>query len=205
VSADPHPKHAATDHDVLDVIRRRWSPRAFDPSRAIDAADLRSLFEAARWAPSSFNEQPWRFLVADRWRDPEAFAALDAALHPFNQVWARQAPVLVMVAASPGLTRTGGLNRHAWYDTGQAVGFLTLQATSLGLGVRQMEGFDRDAARAAFGVPPEFEPVVVMAIGYAGDPDSLSTERHRLAERQPRQRQPVAAFTFEGRWGREMG
>lgn len=199
-----HPKHASPDHEILDVIRHRWSPRAFDPAREIEPGALRSLFEAARWAPSSFNEQPWRFVVADRRRDPGAFASLLATLDTYNQVWARQAPVLVLVAASTGLTRTGGLNRHAWYDTGQAISFLTLQATSVGLGVRQMEGFGREAARAACGVPAEYDPLVVMAIGYAGDPDTLETERHRVAERQPRQRQPAEAFVFEGTWGKAM-
>jgi nitroreductase len=200
-----HPKHASTDHDVLDVIRRRWSPRAFEASREIDPGTLRSVFEAARWAPSSFNEQPWRFVVANRLRDSRAFSALLDALDAFNQGWARQAPVLVLVAASSGLKRTGGLNRNAWYDTGQAVGYLTLQATSLGLGIRQMEGFSREAARAACHVPEDYEPLIVMAIGYPGDPDTLDTERHRVAERQPRQRQPVETFVFEGVWGKPIG
>jgi nitroreductase len=196
-----HPKHALTDHAILDVIRHRWSPRAFDPDRTVAPADLRVLFEAARWAPSSFNEQPWRFVVAGRHRDPAAFAALLETLADFNQAWARHAPVLVLVAASTDLKRTGGVNRNAWYDTGQAVGFLTLQATGLGLGVRQMEGFNRETARAACGVPDDYDPLVVMAIGYPGDPGLLSSEHHRSAERQPRKRHQTEEFVFEGRWG----
>jgi nitroreductase len=197
----PHPKHAPADHEILDVIRERWSPRAFDASRELPPAELHRLFEAARWAPSSSNEQPWRFVVMDRRRTPEDFAALHAALTRSNQTWASSAPVLILVAVNLLLTRTGGLNRSAWYDTGQAVGFLTLQATAIGVAIRQMEGFDHDRAREACGVPESFEPGVVMAVGYPGDPDLLVTENHRVAERQPRSRQPIEEFVFEGRWG----
>jgi nitroreductase len=172
--------------------------------RDVSSKDLWTVFEAARWAPSSYNEQPWRFVVAERRRTPEAFSALLETIEPQNREWARHAPVLVVVAASTRLTRTGGTNRSAWYDTGQAVGFLTLQATGLGLAIRQMEGFNHDAARAACAIPPDFEPVVAMAIGYAGNPDLLPTERQRDAERQPRRRQQVEAFVFEGTWGNTL-
>ena len=112
--------------------------------------------------------------------------------------------MLALVAASTRLRRTGETNRSAWYDTGQAVAFLTLQATGLGLAVRQMEGFDHDAARAVCAVPADFEPVVAMAVGYAGDPDLLPTDRHRDAERLPRKRQPIDEFVFEGTWGKTL-
>src|SRR5438046_542077 len=95
-----HPKHVSTPHEILDVIRHRWSPRAFDADRAVSLDSLRTLFEAARWAPSSFNEQPWRFVVADRSRTPDAYAALLATFDPANRAWARNAPVLVLVAVS---------------------------------------------------------------------------------------------------------
>jgi nitroreductase len=199
--ADPHPKHAPADHEILDVIRERWSPRAFDASRPLPARELHRLFEAARWAPSSSNEQPWRFVVTDRHRTPDQFAALRAALTRSNQAWAGHAPVLILVAVKLLLTRTGGVNRSAWYDTGQAVGFLTLQATAIGVAIRQMEGFDHGLARDACGVPESFEPGVVMAVGYPGDPDKLAVEQHRAAERQPRSRQPIVDFVFDGRWG----
>jgi nitroreductase len=199
-----HPKHASAEHDILDVIRHRWSPRAFDPARELTPRDLWTVFEAARWAPSSYNEQPWRFIVAERQRTPAAFSALLGTIDAPNQDWARHAPVLVVVAASTRLKRTGDTNRSAWYDTGQAVGFLTLQATGLGLAIRQMEGFNHDAARAVCAIPPDFEPVVAMAIGYTGDPDQLPTERHRHAERQPRSRQPAGEFVFEGTWGQPL-
>jgi nitroreductase len=197
-----HPKHADASHEILDIIRTRWSPRAFDASRLVTPADLHRLFEAARWAPSSFNEQPWRFVVADRERHPETYAALLAAADPVNQRWAQHAPVLVLVAASPMLARTGRPNQSAWYDAGQAVGFLTLQATSMGLSLRQMEGFDRAAAAAACGMPPEFEAGVLIALGYAGEPTQLAHERDRAAETQPRMRRPIGEFVYEGSWGK---
>jgi nitroreductase len=193
---------AQPDHDILDVIRHRWSPRAFDRSRAVPPDELRRLFEAARWAPSSRNEQPWRFVVADRTQAPDAFTALLGSLIPTNQVWAEAAPVLVLVAVRVTHEANDLVNAHAWYDTGQAVGFLTLQATAAGLSIRQMQGFDADAARVACLVPPPFEPAVVMAIGYAGDPETLSVDAHRAAERTPRQRRSLEAFVFDATWGR---
>jgi len=196
-----HPKTARPDHQILDLIRDRWSPRAFDAARAVEREDLRRLFEAARWAPSSGNEQPWRFIVAERETDADVYGALSASLTGRNPLWAGAAPVLVLVAVQTTTEHAGRPNPHAWYDAGQAVAFLTLQATSLGLAVRQMEGFSADAARQACAVPPAFEPVVVMAIGYAGNPDSLEYEKHRAAERTPRSRRPLADFVFAGVWG----
>ena len=198
-----HPKTARADHEILDVIRQRWSPRAFDPARTVAREDLLRLFEAARWAPSSGNEQPWRFVVASRAESPAAFEALAGSLTGRNPLWAHMAPTLVLVAVRATLERDHSDNQHAWYDTGQAVGFLTLQATALGLAVRQMEGFDREKARQACAVPAPFEPAVLMAIGYSGDPDSLTYQKHREAERTPRKRKPLGDFVFGGSWGRE--
>jgi nitroreductase len=197
-----HPKHASAEHEILEVIRQRWSPRAFDGSRDVPRDELLRLFEAARWAPSASNQQPWRFVVAER-RHTEAFGALLDTLARSNQAWARQAPVLILVAVSTTHAMTGEPNRHAWYDAGQAVGFLTLQATAQGLAVRQMEGFDHEKAREACKVPPPFEPGVVIALGYVGDPESL-TERHRLLEREPRSRRPISEFVFDGTWGVDL-
>jgi nitroreductase len=199
-----HPKAAGADHEILDVIRDRWSPRAFDAARPVERADLLRLFEAARWTASSFNEQPWRFVVADRTREPGVHRALLGSLLGKNPLWAAAAPVLSLVAVRRTLERDGNVNAHAWYDTGQAVSTLALQATALGIAVRQMQGFDPDLARAACGVPAEFEPAVVMAIGYPGDPGLLPVESHRDAERTPRQRRPIAEFVFDGAWGRPL-
>ncbi|TAK14769.1 MAG: hypothetical protein EPO35_09070 [Acidobacteria bacterium] len=189
-----HPKVASTDHDVLDVIRRRWSPRAFDASRALTRDEQHQLFEAARWAASSGNEQPWQFLVADRFEHPEAFQKLLSTLSENNQTWAKSAPVLVLVSSRPDEASTGKPNPYAWYDTGQAVSLLTIQATSMGLGLRQMAGFNRDRARDVCGIQPPFEPVVLMAIGHIGDAESLPLERHRATEVQPRARRKISEF-----------
>jgi nitroreductase len=195
-----HPKHATPDHVIVDAIRERWSPRAFDSSREVARGDLHRLFEAARWAPSSFNEQPWRFVVTSPRTSPEPHAALLASLTQTNQAWAAAAPILVLAAAASTLERNAEPNALAWYDTGQAVAQLTVQATTMGISVRQMQGFDRVRARAACRVPDAYDPAVVMAIGYAGDPDTLASERHRAQERQPRSRRVIAEFVFEGIW-----
>ena len=197
-----HPKHAPAEHDVHELIRQRWSPRAFDEARDVARADLARLFEAARWAPSSGNEQPWRFIVLRRDPSGDVWQALVSALSGANQAWAGSAPVLVLAVVRLTLERNETVNPLAWYDAGQAVALLTIQATSQGLSVRQMEGFDREAARIACGVPAGFEPAVVMAIGYAGDPEKLALERHRDAEKQPRRRKSLADFVFEEQRGR---
>jgi nitroreductase len=195
-----HPKYAQVDHDVLDVIRRRWSPRAFDPTRDVPRSELWRLFEAARWAASSWNEQPWRFIVCSRHATPDVMHKLLDSMTPRNRAWAAAVPVLVLVAIRATLERNEAPNTHAWYDTGQAVGYLTLQATSQGLSIRQMQGFDPELARVACGVPPPFDPAVLLAVGHAGTPDALTVEQHRAAETSPRERRPASEFVFEGRW-----
>jgi nitroreductase len=199
--ADPHPKFARPDYEILDVIRERWSPRAFDPDRAVPPGELRRLLEAARWAPSSFNEQPWRFVVTDRRQGPEAFAALHASLVGSNRSWSAAVPTLVLVAVRMTHERNDAVNSHAWYDTGQAVAFLALQATAVGIAIRQVQGFDADEARRACDVPAPFEPALILAIGYAGDPATLP-DRQQAAERTPRQRRALTEFVFQDSWGR---
>jgi nitroreductase len=197
-----HPKHAAADHEVLAIIRERWSPRAFDASRTVALDDLWRLFEAARWAPSSRNEQPWRFVATHREHSPRSYQALYGALNATNQMWATSAPVLILTAVQLVMERTGETNRHAYYDAGQAVAYLTMQAQSQGLGIRQMEGFTHAAAREVCQVPEGFEPAVVMAVGYPGSPDSLANEKHRAAEVSPRRRRKASDFVFDGVWGK---
>src|SRR5262245_50092050 len=143
-----HPKVASTDHSIHELIQQRWSPRAFDASRPVPRGELLRLFEAARWAPSSRNEQPWRFLLIERESMPEAWQALLESLSSSNQSWAAAAPVLVLSAVRTSFEDTGTANHMAWYDAGQAVALLTIQATSQGLAIRQMEGSDRARARA---------------------------------------------------------
>ncbi|MBI5136732.1 MAG: nitroreductase family protein [Nitrospirae bacterium] len=188
---------AATDHPVHSLLRERWSPRAFS-GRPVTDAELRAVLEAARWAASSYNDQPWAFVVTRR--GEPAFQRLLDCLVPGNREWARHAPVLMLSVARAAFAHNGAPNRHAWHDVGQAAAQMTLQATALGLHIHQMAGFDPDAARAALGIPGGHQPVAAIALGEAGDPDGLP-DSLRERERAPRQRVPQDAFVFNGRWG----
>ena len=194
-------KPAQTDLPLHDLLRRRWSPRAF-ADRSVASEALRTLIEAARWAPSAMNEQPWRFLVADRDNRVE-FERMLACLVPGNQRWAKHAPVLILTVAQTSFARNQKPNPHAWHDVGLAIATLTVQATALGLSVHQMGGIDRDAIRETYGIPDGFEPVTAVAIGYPGEPDTLEDD---LAEREraPRSRKPQAEIAFAGRWGQAV-
>jgi nitroreductase len=183
---------------IHEILERRFSPYAFSP-RPVEPEELRKLFEAARSAPSSYNEQPWRFVVAMR-RDPEAFERMLETMVERNREWAHDAPVLVLAVAKLDFTHSGKPNRHAFYDVGQAAAYLTLQATGLGLYVHQMAGFDAGKARQLLNIPGGYEPVAMMAVGYLGDPEPLpETQRHR--NRPPRTRKPLDSLAFEGTWG----
>jgi nitroreductase len=192
-------KPATTDSPIHELIARRWSPRAFS-ERPVEVAKLRSLFEAARWAPSSNNEQPWRFLVAIK-EQQEDFSRLLACLVEGNRKWAYRAPVLILSVASLNFEENGKPNRHAFHDTGMAVENLVLQSTALGLVVHQMAGFDVEKARADCLIPPGFDPVAMIAVGYQDDPAVLP-DYLREREVKPRDRQPADDFVFSAQWGR---
>src|SRR5580698_4003513 len=153
------------------LLAQRRSLRAFS-SRRVDSETLVSLLEAARWAPSSMNEQPWSFIVATQQNKAE-FDRLLGCLLEFNIRWAQHAPMLVMALARTTFTANSEPNRHAFYDVGQAVANLTFQAIACGLTVCQMAGFDVHKARHTFAIPPHQEPMIVAAIGYRGSPESL--------------------------------
>jgi nitroreductase len=175
-----------------ETILRRWSPRAF-ADRAVSPADMKKLFEAARWAASSFNEQPWRFLVG-RKGDPTYDKIFDS-LATFNQAWANNAPVLMVSAGKKTFTQNGNPNHYALHDTGAANANLALQATALGFHSHSMGGFDRDKIRAAFQIPDDFEIGAVTAIGYLGSVDVLP-ESLKTAETSARNRKPLSEFVF---------
>ncbi len=191
-------KLAETQFPIHDLLRRRWSPRAF-ADRLVEPEKLRSILEAARWAASSFNEQPWSFIVATKQDEPE-WSRLLSCLVEGNQVWAKQAPVLMVSVAKLTFGRNGESNRHAWHDVGLAVGNLVVQATSLGLSVHQMAGILPDKVRELYGIPHGFDPVAGLALGYVGDPDSLP-EPLGQREQAKRMRKPLAEFIFSTRWG----
>ena len=194
-------KPALTGRPLIPEIKQRWSPRAFDPERAIDPETMATLLEAARWAPSSFNDQPWRYLVFDR-SDPAARAKAEACLFDGN-AWARNAAVLIISAGARTSGRTGRPNRFVLHDTGMATMNLILQAITHGLVTHQMGGYDRERARAEFDIPEEFELASMIALGYAGDPESLPPE---VGEREaaPRERSEIPEFVFAGTWGRPL-
>jgi nitroreductase len=183
---------------IQELLEKRFSPYGFS-SRPVEAEKLHKLFEAARSAPSSNNEQPWRFVVATR-QDAEAFERLLETLVEQNREWARHAPVLVLSVAKRDFTHNGRPNRHAWYDVGQAAAYLTLQATELGLYVHQMAGFDVGKARQLLGIPEGYEPTAMMAMGYLGDSQSMQEPpRPRDGPRRPRK--PLDSLLFGGAWG----
>jgi nitroreductase len=185
-------KHAPKVAGVEDLILRRWSPRAFS-DKEISAAELKTLFEAARWAASSSNEQPWRFLVGRR--GDVVYQKIFNALVPFNQTWAGRAPVLVLSVAKKTFTDKGNPNAYNLHDTGQATANLALQATANGLHTHSMAGFDREQVRASFAIPSDYDIGAVTAIGYFGDPAGLP-EKLRKMEESPRQRKPLDQFVF---------
>jgi nitroreductase len=194
-------KPADTQYPIHDLLRQRWSPRAFD-DRPIEPEKLLSLCEAARWAPSSNNEQPWRFIVANKDYETE-WNRLLACLVEGNRKWAYRAPVLILSVASLNFEDDSTPNRHAFHDTGMAVENLVLQATALGLSAHQMAGFDVEKARADLKIPPGYEPVAMIAVGYPGDLASLP-DRLRERELQPRSRRPISEWTFSGQWGEPL-
>jgi nitroreductase len=185
-------KHAPGVAGMVEPILNRWSPRAY-ADRDVSIEDLKKGFEAARWAASSSNEQPWRFLVGRR--GDETFKKILDTLVPGNQVWAKNAPVLILSVARKHFTHNGHVNRHYWHDTGAAMANFAVQITALALHSHSMAGFDHDKAQAAFAIPDDFETVAVTAVGYLGDPDSLP-EGPRKSELSPRQRKDLKEFVF---------
>ena len=186
------------DHPVHALITKRWSPYSFD-SRSVPDEDLRSLFEAARWAPSSYNEQPWNYIVAKK-ENPEEFQRLLSCLVEGNQVWAKAAPVLALGIAKLRFARDDQPNRAAIHDLGLAAGNLVVEATARGLWVHQMIGILPDKAREIYAIPEGYEPMTGIAIGYAGDPKALPEGlRERDLARRPRK--PLKEFIFSQTWG----
>lgn len=180
-----------------DIFYARWSPRAFS-DRPVSNSDLKVILEAARWAASSYNEQPWRFIVA-RKSDRELYDRVLGVLVPYNQNWAHLAPVLIITVAKMSFSHNGVANKHAWHDTGAALAHIMLQATALGLHAHGMAGFDAEKARVELGIPDGYEPVAAVALGYLGSLEELP-ESLRQAEQAPRKRKPLDELVFNGRW-----
>lgn len=193
-------KLATTRVKIHDLMRKRWSPRAFDPDRTVAHDDLIALLEAARWAPSCFNDQPWRYVVCNKATDAEGWRNAFSTLAEKNRLWAKNAPVLMLAVAMNNFNHNGKPNRLAMYDTGAASVSLCLQAVALGLIVHQMGGFDAEKAREVFKLPTDCTPMAMMAIGYQGGAESLD-EEFKEAELAARTRAELNQRFYFGHWG----
>ncbi len=191
-------KPADTQFPIHELLRRRWSPRAF-AEQPVEPEKIQSLLEAARWASSCFNEQPWVFLLATV-NEPTEHNQLLHCLAEGNRVWAKRAPLLIMTLAKSNFDHNGKSNRHALHDVGLAVGNLVVQATAMDLVVHQMAGILSETILESFSVPSGFEPVTGLAIGYPGDPQILPSDI-RERERAPRSRKQLEEFVFTKTWG----
>jgi nitroreductase len=191
-------KPAAASHPIHELLVRRWSPRAF-ADRPVPHDVLLRMFEAARWAASSYNEQPWTYIVGVRQVDPEQFDRLASVLAPPN-AWAKRAPVLALSILKTTFSHNNSPNGVAMHDVGAASASLTIEGLRDGVFVHQMAGFNKAKAKEVFAIPDGYEPVAMLAIGYPGDPETLE-EPLKGRELSERTRKPVSEFVFEGNWG----
>lgn len=184
--------------ELIQPIKNRWSPRVF-AAQPIPPEILQSLFEAARWAPSSYNAQPWRFIVANRHEDLKGFEKLANLLYPKNKAWAQHAPVLFLSLAEVETER--GINRHAWHDVGLATGNLLAQATAHDIFSHQIGGFHRELAIEELQIPKGFEPVAMVALGYRDEAPDVNG----IPERDPaeRNRKHLSDIVFTNNWKEE--
>ncbi len=195
-------KPADTRYPIHDLLKRRWSPLAF-ADRGVETDKLQSLLEAWRWAPSSFNEQPWALIMATRVETAE-FEKLLSCLTEGNRKWAQSASVLMLTVAKLMFDKNGKLNRHAFHDIGLAAMSLTVQATQLGLHVHQMAGIVPEHAREIYAIPTGWEPLSAIAVGYLGDMQTLPPDL-RDREMSDRSRRSLKDFVFSSRWGNPSG
>ena len=192
-----------TSVPINDLAARRWSPRAFDANRSVAPAQKMALIEAARWAPSCFGEEPWRFLTWDRTSDAAGWQKAFDCLSENNRKWVKNVPLLFLACAGSKLNN-GNPNRWAQYDTGMAALSLGLEALAQGLVTHQMGGFDMAKARAAFVIPEEYTPMAMIAVGYQAAPEALDDEETRAKELKPRGRKPVAERFYGGSWNAKL-
>ncbi|NWJ98973.1 MAG: nitroreductase family protein [Chloroflexi bacterium] len=194
-------KPADTQYAIHDLLKSRWSPRAFS-SQPVKAEDLGSLFEAARWSPSAGNSQPWSFVVASQTNNEAVHQKFVGTMRGRNAAWTKNVPVLVLAVVKLN-AEMPAMNRFAYYDVGQAVAHLTTQASALGLYVHQMAGFDGEQIRQIFEIPAGYEPITAIAIGYFGDLDDLPPDL-REREVQERTRKNFPEFIFSERWNQPL-
>lgn len=193
-------KPAITSAAIAPALAERWSPRAIDASRPVTHEHLLSLLEAARWAPSCFGEEPWRYIVWNRFVDAESWQRALDCLTPKNQIWAKNAPLLLLSLADPIFTKNQKPNRWAQHDTGAASENLCVQAATLGLVAHQMGGFDQDKIKRSFNIPETLTALAVIAVGHPGNPAELEADQQEK-ELGPRQRKPLSENFFLSGWG----
>ena len=194
-------KLAQTEYPIHSLFKNRWSPRAFaDKPIALDI--IKKVLEAARWTASCFNEQPWRFIIGIKDQN-ESYTKILNSMGEFNQLWAKNAPVLILACGKKVFTHNQKPNKHFSYDVGQAAASLSLQATAENLFVHQMAGFSPEKAREFFNIPEDYEAITTMAMGYLGDPDSLD-EKSKASELATRVRRPMHEICFGDGWEKAL-
>lgn len=194
---DYYIKERTVDHPVHRLIHERWSPVIFS-DKPIEKEKVLTLFEAARWAPSCYNEQPWHFVIGIK--GEESHERILSCLADFNQEWAREVPLLGISVARQTFARNEKPNRHAAHDVGLAMGIVCLQAVDLELSVHQMAGFDVEKARELLEIPEGHEPIAAIAIGYMANPNECENEKLVKREKTIGTRKPQQDFVFDGKW-----
>lgn len=190
-------KPAINSYPILETLKQRWSPRAYS-EKPVEKEKIQSLFEAARWAPSSRNEQPWHFILGIKGN--ESWDKIFDALDPWNKEWAKRAPVLVLNIGKKTFDYKGYENRTYQYDTGQAVSMMVTEAVNQGLISHQMGGISQEKAIQLFDIPEDYEPISVTAFGYYGDPKQLPEDMYE-SEIEERRRRPLDKTVFSGKFG----
>jgi len=198
----PDYKRAATLPGVLNEVVNRWSPRSF-ADKPVENDKLERCFEAARWAASCKNEQPWRFLLGRKGDD--TYARIFETLVEFNQNWCKLAPVLVLTVGQDFFSSNHQPNEPFYtYDVGQAAANFALQAYHEGLQLHQMGGFSAAKARELFAIPEGYHPLTTWALGYVAEPEQLPEGYYREQELLARKRKPLSEFVFNGEWGKPL-
>lgn len=198
-------RKAITSVPINDLAARRWSPRAFDATRTITRGQMMALIEAARWAPSCFGAEPWRFLCWNRADDAAGWQQAFDCLSESNRKWCKNVPLLFLSCAGTTFEHNGQANRWAQHDTGMAALSLVLEAVAQGLVAHQMGGFDIARVRTAFAIPADFMPMAMIAVGHQAAAETIEDEEVRQKELKPRTRQPVVGRFYSGSWGQPAG
>lgn len=196
-------KPAVTEQAIAKIIANRWSGRAYDPQIPVTAEQITALCEAARWAPSCFGDQPWRYIIWNKFENQDSWHRAWECLSPGNQDWAQNAPLLILTASVPNFSQNDKPNRWNGYDSGAASLSLCLQATSMGLMSHQMGGFDPDKLRNSFNIPADINLWSMIAIGHPALPDTL-TEEQLERELKQRERRPLSQLFFNNSWQQDQ-